>query len=198
MKPAPYRIETERLLIRCPDPADAGTFKEAIDESEEILLPFLWWYTGRSLDETVDRLREFRSKFDADESYTYVVLEGDALVGGAVLHKRIGPSGLEIGYWTRTSALRRGIAKEVTAALMRVAFEHCGADRIELHIASGNEPSLGVPRSLGVPHEATLRRRWNDRSGEPALDQEIYTLFRSEYRGAAVLRAYDALGRQLL
>jgi RimJ/RimL family protein N-acetyltransferase len=198
VKPAPYRIETERLVIRCVDPADAEVFKEMIDESEEILRPFLWWYTGRSLDETVERLREFRSKFDADESYAYLVLEGDEPAGGAVLHKRIGPFGLEIGYWTRKSALRRGIAKEVTAVLMRVAFEHCGADRVELHIATGNEASLAVPRALGIPHEATLRRRWSDQSGDPGLDQAIFTLFRSEYGGGPPLRAYDALGRVLL
>jgi RimJ/RimL family protein N-acetyltransferase len=198
VKPAPYRIETERLVIRCVDPADAAVFKEMTDESEEILRPFLWWYTGRSLDETVERLREFRSKFDADESYTYLVLEGDTPAGGAVLHKRIGPFGLEIGYWVRRSRIGRGIAAEATAALMHVAFEVCGADRIELHIASGNEPSIAIPRRLGIPHEATLRRRWNDQAGEPRLDQEIYTLFRSQYGGAPSLRAYDALGRQLL
>ena len=35
----PYRIETERLVLRCYEPDDAPLLKEAVDESIEHLLP---------------------------------------------------------------------------------------------------------------------------------------------------------------
>lgn len=200
MKPAPYRIETGRLTLRCYDPVDAASFKEMVDESEESLDAFLWWYTRKTLDETVERLRVFRSKFDSGDSYAYAVLEGERHVGGGVLHTRCGPFGLEGGYWVRTSELGRGIATETAAALMHVAFVVCEADRVEFHIATGNDASVAVMGKLGVPREAVLRRRWGNRDGVPHYDQEIYTLFRSEYDVSAgpSLRTFDGLGRQLL
>jgi RimJ/RimL family protein N-acetyltransferase len=200
VKRAPYRIETGRLTLRCYEPADAPWFKEMVDESEASLNGHLWWYTGKSLDETVERLQEFRSKFDTGEAYAYAVHEGDRPVGGGVLHTRRGAFGLEVGYWVRTSALGRGIATETAAALVHVAFVVCEADRVEFHISTGNDASIAVVRRLGIQREAVLRRRWANRDGEPHFDQEIYTQFRADYDPAIVppLRAFDALGRQLL
>jgi RimJ/RimL family protein N-acetyltransferase len=37
----PYRIETERMVLRCWDPADAGLLKEAIDASLDHLRPWM-------------------------------------------------------------------------------------------------------------------------------------------------------------
>ena len=59
----------------------------------------------------------------------------------------------------RASATRQGYITESTAALTRVGFEICEADRMEIHIDPENEASLGVPRKLGYVEEATLRRR---------------------------------------
>src|ERR1700759_5294954 len=39
--PPPYRIETERLVLRCWNPADAEALKEAVDASIEHLLPWM-------------------------------------------------------------------------------------------------------------------------------------------------------------
>ena len=39
--PAPYRIETGRLVLRCYEPDDAPLLKEAVDASIEHLLPWM-------------------------------------------------------------------------------------------------------------------------------------------------------------
>jgi RimJ/RimL family protein N-acetyltransferase len=113
---------------------------------------------------------------------------------------RIGPGGLEIGYWIRASATRQGIATESSAALTRVGLEVCCADRIEIRIDPGNEASLGVPRKLGFTEEATLRRRLPSAEGEPMRDVKVFTMFREDFdrSSAPDLRAFDALGRQLV
>ncbi len=46
--------------------------------------------------------------------------------GPAGLHTRRGPQIREIGYWVRADSLRRGLATESTAALIRVAFDAAG------------------------------------------------------------------------
>ena len=202
--PAPYRIETERLVIRCYDPRDAPLLKEAIDSSLEYLLPWMPWAADepQTLDEKTELLRGFRSAFDAGENFTYAIFSADEseLLGSAGLEPRVGPGGLEIGYWVRTSVTRQGIATEMAAALTRVGIEVCGADRIEIRIDPGNEASMGIPRKLGFVEEATLRRRLPVRAGGPLRDVTIFTLFREDLDPAIApgIRAFDSRGEQVL
>ena len=39
----PYRIETERLVLRCYDPEDAPLLKDAVDRSLDHLRPWMPW-----------------------------------------------------------------------------------------------------------------------------------------------------------
>jgi RimJ/RimL family protein N-acetyltransferase len=204
--PAPYRIETERLVIRCYDPRDAALLKDAIDSSLDHLRPFIAWIDDepKPLDDKVALIKRFRASFDSAEEFLYVTFDREEceLLGGTGLHARVGPGGLEIGYWVRASRAREGIATESAAALTRVAFEVCEADRVEIRIDPENTASFGVPRKLGFAQEATLRRRLPGRPGEALRDVTISTLFREDYPGspaaATGLRAWDAAGRQLV
>ena len=202
--PAPYRIETERLVIRCYEPRDAAALKEAIDTSLEHLRPWMPWAETepQTLEQKTELLRRFRSSFDAGENFVYGIFPGDEreVLGGTGLHPRIEPGGLEIGYWIRASATRRGFVTESTAALTRVGFEICGADRIEIRIEPGNEASMGVPRKVGFAEEATLRRRLPGREGGPLRDVTVFTMFREDFDPeiAPSLRAFDARGERVL
>jgi RimJ/RimL family protein N-acetyltransferase len=204
--PPPYRIETDRLVIRCYDPGDAPLLKDAIDSSLDHLRPFMPWTDDepQSLEEKVALLRRFRAAFDAGDNFVYGIFDPEEreLLGGTGLHPRIGPEGLEVGYWTRTSRTRQGIATEASAAMTRVAFEICGADRVEIRIEPTNAASLAVPPKLGFPEEARLRRRLPARPGEPLRDVVVFTLFSEAYEGSPAagtqLRAWDAAGSELL
>jgi RimJ/RimL family protein N-acetyltransferase len=201
---APYRIETERFVVRCWDPADAPLLKDALDSSLEHLRPFMHWAHDEpeSVEAKAERLRAFRALYDSGESFLMGIFDrGETeVLGGSGLHARIGLGGLEIGYWIRASATRQGIATETSAALTRVGFEICEADRIEIRIEPRNEASFGIPRKLGFLEEATLRRRLPGRREGPLRDATIWTMFREDFDPslAPALRAFDALGRQLL
>lgn len=202
--PPPYRIETERLVIRCYEPRDAPLLKEAVDSSLEHLRDWMQWALRAplTLEENIQLMKLFRSAFDAGEDFTCGIFSPDenALLGGTGLMPRIGPRGLEIGYWVRASATRQGIVTESTAALTRVGLEVCGADRIEIRVDPGNVASRGIPLKLGFTEEATLRRRLPAPVGTPLRDVTIWTMFREDFDPgiAPVLRAFDALGRQLI
>jgi RimJ/RimL family protein N-acetyltransferase len=201
--PAPYRIETERLVIRCYEPRDAALLKEAIDSSLDHLRAWMFWADGepQTLEEKTELLRSFRAQFDAGDNFVYGIFSADEseLVGGSGLHPRE-TGGLEIGYWIRASATRCGFVTESTAALTRVGLEICRAERIEIRIEPRNEASLGVPRKLGFVEEATLRRRLPGREGEPLRDMTIFTLFTEDLDPeiASGIRAFDARGEQVL
>jgi RimJ/RimL family protein N-acetyltransferase len=200
-----YRIETERLVLRCYEPADAPLLNEAVAASVEHLRTWMPWASSSptTLPERLAHLRDWRAQFDRDESYVYGIFDpGETMVlGSCGLHARVGPNALEIGYWIHVDHVRRGYATEAAAALTRVAFEVNGVDRVEIHCAVGNEPSAGVPRRLSFHHEGTLRRRILDGRGT-LVDVRVFTLFSDEYAATPAasvqVRAFDVAGAALL
>ena len=199
----PYRIVTERLVLRCWEPRDAPLLKEAVDSSIDHLLPWMPWavHEPQSLEEKVSLLRQFRGNFDLGQDFVYGMFTPDEqqAVGGTGLHTRIGDDALEIGYWIRASRAGEGLATESTAALTRVAFELTDVDRIEIRCEPDNERSRAIPRKLGYTEEATLRRRL--RNPEPR-DVVVYSLFRDDFASSPTaspgLEAYDAAGTRVL
>ena len=199
-----YRIETDRLVLRCWKLEDAPLLKDAIDASLESLREWMPWAHDEpsTIGELTQRLREFRSAFDADDDYIYGILDPDesTVLGGSGLHRRVGANGLEIGYWIRSERQGEGLATEVAAALTRVGLEHEGVDRIQIHCGPGNRASARIAEKLGFTHEATLRRRREEHDGS-MRDTEIHTLFADEFSESTArdydIRAFDAAGRQL-
>jgi RimJ/RimL family protein N-acetyltransferase len=202
----PYRIHTDRLVLRCWDPLDAPRLKDAVDSSLEHLRPWMPWaaHEPQPLEQKVRLLRRFRADFDLGEDFVYGIFTGDEseVVGGSGLHARVGDDAFEIGYWIRADQVGQGFATETAAALTRVGLEACGAERIEIRLDPANERSSAVPRKLGFREEATLRRRL-PAAGAPALrDVTIFSLFRDELArtpaAAVAVEAFDALGARVL
>jgi RimJ/RimL family protein N-acetyltransferase len=206
MEAPPYRIETERLVLRCWQPSDAPLLQEAVTGSLDHLLPWMPWAREepQSLERRIDLLRSFRGRFDAGDDFVYGIFSPaeDAVLGGTGLHTRVGEEALEIGYWIRSSAAGRGLATEASAALTRTAFEHTGVDRVEIHVEPENARSLRVPEKLGFVREATLRRRLPAvMPGQPMRDVVVFTMLREEFGGSpaarAEMKAFDAANRPL-
>jgi RimJ/RimL family protein N-acetyltransferase len=205
--PPPYRIATERLVLRCWEPRDAPLLLEALVASLEHLQRWMPWAHDepQPLQAQVDKLRGFRASFDRGEEFVYAIFDpAETRVLGAMgLHRRVGPDAFEIGYWIRADRLREGLATEAAGALTRVAFAVCRADRVEIHVDAANRASAGVPRRLAYREEARLRRRLPSPApdGEPR-DVIVHTLFADERRGSpaarAALEAFDAAGERLL
>jgi RimJ/RimL family protein N-acetyltransferase len=204
VNPPPYRLETERLVVRCYDPRDAAAVKDAVDSSLDHLRAWMPWAYGdpQPLEQKVELLRTFRGNFDLGNDFVYGIFEQDEsrLVGGTGLHTRVGADALEVGYWIRADAVGRGYATEVTAALAKVAFEVCGVDRVELHVEPGNDVSARIPRKLGFVQEARMRRRLYPGPDGRRRDVVVYTMFADEVSpevAAARFGAFDAAGARL-
>jgi RimJ/RimL family protein N-acetyltransferase len=205
--PPPYRIETERLVVRCWEPRDAPLLKDAVDSSLEHLRPWMPWAheDPQPLDAKVELLRGFRGRFDLGQDFVYGIFSRDEseAVGGTGFHTRQGEGIFEIGYWLRASRVGQGLCTEATAALTRVGFELGGVERIEIRVDPANEASLAIPRKLGFVEEGTLRGVFPDPSGAARPgDAVVFALLPDELAGTpsanAVLRAFDAAGQQVL
>ena len=199
-----YRIETQRLVIRCWDPKDAALLQEAAAASKEHLLPFMPWAVNepQTVEQKIDLTRRFRGTFDRGEDYVYGIFNQDEsrALGGTGLHTRVKDNALEIGYWLHKDFINQGYITESTAALTKVGFEIYHLDRMEIHCSVENLASASIPRKLGYVHEAT-RRRFAYAHGNPS-DSMIWTLFTDEYpntpSASAVIRAFDVVGNSLL
>jgi RimJ/RimL family protein N-acetyltransferase len=199
-----YRIETQRLVVRCWDPKDAALIQEAAAASKEHLLPFMPWAVNepQTVEQKVDLTRRFRGLFDRGEDYVYGIFNQDEsrALGGTGLHTRLNGNALEIGYWLHKDFINQGLVTESTAALTKVGFELYHLDRMEIHCSIENLASASIPRKLGYVHEAT-RRRLAYAHGNSS-DSMIWTLFADEYpntpSAAAVIRAFDVVGNSLL
>lgn len=200
-----YRIQTERLVIRCWQPVDAPLLKKAIDESLEHLKPWMPWANQepQELDAKIALIRQWRGMFDLDQDFVYGIFSQDEqhVLGGTGLHTRVGDRAREIGYWIHQDYINQGLATETSAALTRVAFEIDRVNRVEIHCDPANMRSANVPRKLGYIHEATLRQRVPDTEGR-LRDAMIWTLLKQDYPGSpasgAIVHVFDAGGRKLM
>jgi len=200
-----YRVETERLVIRCWSPEDGPRLRRALDELDGYLRPWIPWmqHEPLPLEQTVARLRAYRANFDSDRDYRYAVLDrGETeLIGENGLYTRVGPAAREIGYWIHARHAGQGYAVEASAAMVKVAFEIDRVQRIEIHCAPENVASTRVPIRLGFKHEATLPKRIVDTAGG-VHGLMVWTLFADDYPDTLAaelpIRAYDCIGERIL
>jgi ribosomal-protein-serine acetyltransferase len=139
---------------------------EAIIDSLDHLRPWMPWVSPEPL-ELADRehlIADWLDRWDAGAEFQFGVFEGNALVGGCGLHRRVGPAGLEIGYWTRSGETGRGVATEAAGYLVRAAFSMPQIEFVEVHHDRANVLSGRVPQHLGF----TLIEERDDAATAPA------------------------------
>ena len=75
--------------------------------------------------------------------------ETGPVLGLVGVHRRIGPGGLEIGYWVHAKYARRGLISAAARAVTDAALALPEVSRVEIHCDVTNTASAGVPRKLG-------------------------------------------------
>lgn len=176
----PDQLAMERLLIRPPRPGDGPAINAAIVESLAELRPWmLWAQTPPPVSETEAHCRHKAAEWLRREDLMLTLWRrSDGLfVGGSGLH-RIDWSvpRMEIGYWCRTSLSGQGYITEAVRAITRFAFEHLGAQRLEIRCDAGNPRSAAVAERAGYVLEA--RRRNHARGVDGTLrDTLVFVRF---------------------
>src|SRR5215472_7335995 len=146
-------IEHAPVTLRRFRADDVDGLFHAVTESLDHLRPWMPWAADYSRASAEDYLAGSITSWDEGTEYNYAILTaipGDiSLAGVAGLMARIGPGGLEIGYWVHRAYARRGLATAATAALVEQAFRLPGVDRVEIVHDELNVASAGIPRKLG-------------------------------------------------
>ena len=148
--PAPAEaIDAGPAVLRRWRPDDLDASCAAVFASLEHLRPWMPWALDFSRAAQAEFLVGSGRDWDARAGFNYAILVDGAIAGSAGLMARIGPGGLEIGYWVHPAYTRRGVATASAEALTDEAFALPGIERVQIVHDELNEASGGIPRKLG-------------------------------------------------
>jgi RimJ/RimL family protein N-acetyltransferase len=148
MRP-PERLHAGELLMRRWRPEDLEDLQRAVEQSIDSLRSWLAWANDDPSSQR-DFLDATALGWEQGERFEYAIQHRrDGLLGSVGLMRRIGPGGLEIGYWVHSRHTGKGIAKLATAVMTAAAFDLPWVDHVEIHHDQANLASRGVPAGLG-------------------------------------------------
>jgi ribosomal-protein-serine acetyltransferase len=145
---------------------DLDSLFVAISANLEHLRPWMPWVANHGRESVAEFLAESNAGWERGARFEYAIRDAAAdadaaVLGSAGLMGRIGPGGLEIGYWVDARHTRRGIAMLTAAALSEMALGLSTVDRVEIHHDEANLASGAIPARLGFsklgtfPHQPT-------------------------------------------
>jgi Acetyltransferases, including N-acetylases of ribosomal proteins len=149
----PSRVDTPNFVLRVMSASDVPALQVSLEKSDAHLRPWTpWVIDGRVPGLTLEqRLAIDAEAFESSERWVYGIfsVDGTEVIGGCGIYPRVGPRAVEIGYWVAASHTRRGIARQATAELTKLAFASPGVDHIDIRCEARNAVSARVASGLG-------------------------------------------------
>jgi RimJ/RimL family protein N-acetyltransferase len=148
----PERIETDELVLRRFVPEDLKARHQAVVASYEHLHPWMDWLPEPpSLEQQREWGMQQHSRWRPGGDCNYGIFDAvdGELLGVIGVHDRIGPGGVEIGYWCHVDHTGKGVITRAATQLTRVLLALDGIDRVEIHCDQANVRSAAVPKRLG-------------------------------------------------
>ena len=145
------RAEHGAIAVRRWHEDDAFGLQAAIAASADHLRPRMAWIDPW-LDPDCDPIATvsgWNAEWEAGGDLYAGVFEDGAIAGAVGLHRRIGPGGLEIGYWLAQGCTGRGLATAAAGLATDLAFRDPAIERVRIAHCVSNTASEGIPRRLG-------------------------------------------------
>jgi RimJ/RimL family protein N-acetyltransferase len=151
MERLPERVEADGLLLRRWTVDDAEALERVVTENVEHLRPWMPWVADEPMPfaNRVALLSQWEDEWRDGGDVLLGVFRAGEPAGSCGLHRRIGPAGLELGYWIAEGHLRQGFATAVARALTEAALAIPGIERVEIRHDKENKASAGIPAKLG-------------------------------------------------
>jgi RimJ/RimL family protein N-acetyltransferase len=149
---APERIELDDVVVRTYAAEDLPQLVAVVNRHLDHLRPYMPWAQEPVTIEaqTAWWRGTMRPRDDGTGDLAYgIFATSGALLGGTGFHVRGAPGVVEIGYWLSPDATGRGLMTRVAAALVDVARQLAGVQRVEIKCDETNARSAAVPHRLG-------------------------------------------------
>jgi ribosomal-protein-serine acetyltransferase len=168
----PEKLETERLTLVATRAGMGAAVNEGVLESFGELKSWMpWAQQAQTLEDSEKHCREAQAKWHSREmiDFCFFAKPQGPFVGKGGLHTiEWSLPKFEVGYWIRSSCVRRGYATEATGALVVLARAKLGARRVEITCNALNAPSWRVAEKSGFLLEGILRASRRNNAGELA------------------------------
>jgi len=180
--PRPPRIETERLILTWPTPAQIDGFYQAIAGTS--MFDTICWDGPESPTEMHDRqiwARRGHAKGRGHEAaFGVIERESERQIGGVSFRPQTRDDRrADIGFALAPDVHGRGYGTEAVRALVGYGFETRGAERIEAEVFAGNEASRRVLEKVGFELEGV--KRANVRKRGALLDEWLFSMTRKSW-----------------
>lgn len=170
--PLDCQLESERLIIRAYQLADAEEVFHAINDSrDDHLLPWMPWAKDnhRTLESTTKYICEQMLSLANPATFTNVgtaifCKQTNRFLGGSGVHDiRPDTASCETGYWIRKDAIGNGYATEACArtiswALAPQANAGLGLNRVRVYCSGANPASVKTIEKLNIHKEVHQRK----------------------------------------
>lgn len=154
----PETVDLDGFHLRRPTLDDTQALHDAVKASFAELHPWMPWCTEPvELSDQREFIERSETGWSEQTTFNWLIVDaGGHLIGTIGLMDRVGPGGLEVGYWLRTDATGRGVMTRAAARVTDIALGLPGVERVEIHCDAANVASSAVPRRLGyrLDHEA--------------------------------------------
>jgi ribosomal-protein-serine acetyltransferase len=168
---------TEVRLLRADD---ADSLYDVTIRNREWLGPWMSWMDGViDVSDTYAFLRAAEKEAYEHSAFKAGIWRHGTLIGCIDLHQIDWSNGnARIGYWLDKEHTGHGIMTRAVRLLAEYAFEALDLHRVEIHVATHNEPSRRIPERLGFTLEGTLRQAQRLRG--TYHDHALYALLRDD------------------
>ena len=173
-------VVSNELLLERLNINDAATIFHAIDQNRSYLSPWLPFIDfTREIKDTEGFINTVISQRDASKNEAYTIWFKGEFAGIISFNNtdRVNEK-TEIGYWLVEEKIHRGIIHQSCQALIQLAFEKMGMNRITIKCAVGNNASEKVARRLGFSFEGIERN--GERYHNHFFDLKVFSMLKSK------------------
>ena len=166
--------------LQIPEQRHAPQFLDFLTANREYLLEWLEWGHMQTLEDTRNFIKRGLTRY-LEDGLPWVGIWQDNQMAGGILFFPVDTraNSSEIGYWLGKDAAGRGLMTRAAKAMLGLAFDELGLNRIALRVEVDNERSIGVAKRLGFQYEGTERGSW--RRGEHYVDMVVYSMLARDW-----------------
>jgi ribosomal-protein-serine acetyltransferase len=152
-----------KISIRLYRPEDAPLLFAAVRESMATMSPWLTWcHPNYSMEDSLKFVQSRQAEWEKDTHYSLAIFDSERgrFLGGVGINfvNRVHQLA-NLGYWIRSSEVKRGFATRAVRLMAQFAFEELKLQRIEIIVATRNVASSRVAEKAGATREGILRNR---------------------------------------
>lgn len=171
-------LETERLLLRCPEVGDNACFERLFCD------PGMMYYLGGAWepDKTIEVLQEWRESWGINHIWCGTLLRKDTMqpvgTAGVTENTLADQPGFELSWFVLPEQQGQGFASEITTALLGFVFETVGAKRVVAETHPQNPASNHVLQKLGFECLGEQHHTYDDL---PGFDTQVLWVLTYEH-----------------